>query len=130
MRGRPAGVHGLWGPGEIVPVSEFRLLLPGIHSQRGIEVPENHPLTKRLRARLLEGLDEPPGRLIVDEVWLAAVEATLPSGARLPTARQIAISLGVSPRTVEMHRARIFRKLGVTNLSQALLRARDAGIIH
>jgi DNA-binding CsgD family transcriptional regulator len=28
-----------------------------------------------------------------------------------------------------MHRARIFKKLGVTNLSQALLRARDAGLI-
>lgn len=38
----------------------------------------------------------------------------------------VACELGLSPRTVEMHRARIFRKLGVTNLSQALLRARDA----
>lgn len=41
----------------------------------------------------------------------------------------IAARLALSPRTVEMHRARIFRKLGVTNLSQALLRARDAGLI-
>lgn len=37
----------------------------------------------------------------------------------------VAAELGLSPRTVEMHRARIFRKLGVTNLSQALLRVRD-----
>lgn len=37
----------------------------------------------------------------------------------------VAAKLGLSPRTVEMHRARIFRKLGVTNLSQALLRIRD-----
>lgn len=36
----------------------------------------------------------------------------------------VAAKLGLSPRTVEMHRARIFRKLGVTNLSQALLRTR------
>jgi two-component system response regulator FixJ len=42
----------------------------------------------------------------------------------------VAARLGLSPRTVEMHRARIFRKLGVANLPQALLRARDAGIIH
>jgi two-component system response regulator FixJ len=42
----------------------------------------------------------------------------------------VAAKLGLSPRTVEMHRARMFKKLGVTNLSQALLRARDAGIIH
>ena len=41
----------------------------------------------------------------------------------------VAARLGLSPRTVEMHRARIFKKLGVTNLSQALLRARDAGLI-
>lgn len=40
----------------------------------------------------------------------------------------VAAELGLSPRTVEMHRARIFRKLGVANLSQALLRARDARI--
>lgn len=37
----------------------------------------------------------------------------------------VAFDLGLSPRTVEMHRARIFKKLGVTNLSQALLYARD-----
>lgn len=40
-----------------------------------------------------------------------------------------AAALGLSPRTVEMHRARIFRKLGVTNLAQALMRARDGGLI-
>jgi len=41
----------------------------------------------------------------------------------------VAARLDLSPRTVEMHRARIFKKLGVTNLSQALFRARDAGLI-
>lgn len=41
----------------------------------------------------------------------------------------VAHRLGLSPRTVEMHRARIFRKLGVANLTQALLRARDARLI-
>lgn len=40
-----------------------------------------------------------------------------------------AAALGLSPRTVEMHRARIFKKLGVTNLSQALMRARDGGLL-
>jgi FixJ family two-component response regulator len=40
----------------------------------------------------------------------------------------VAFGLGLSPRTVEMHRARIFRKLGVTNLSQALLYARDVRV--
>jgi FixJ family two-component response regulator len=37
----------------------------------------------------------------------------------------VAAELGLSPRTVEMHRARIFRKLGVKNLSQALSRVRN-----
>jgi len=41
----------------------------------------------------------------------------------------VAAKLGLSPRTVEMHRARLFQKLGVTNLAQALMRARDAGLI-
>jgi two-component system response regulator FixJ len=41
----------------------------------------------------------------------------------------VAARLGLSPRTVEMHRARLFKKLGVTNLTQAQLRARDAGLI-
>lgn len=41
----------------------------------------------------------------------------------------VAHRLALSPRTVEMHRARIFKKLSVTNLSQALLRARDGGLI-
>lgn len=41
----------------------------------------------------------------------------------------VAARLDLSPRTVEMHRARIFRKLGVTNLPQALAHAREAGFI-
>ena len=41
----------------------------------------------------------------------------------------VAHRLELSPRTVEMHRARIFKKLGVRNLPQALLRARTAGLI-
>ncbi|HEV2594497.1 MAG TPA: response regulator [Sphingomicrobium sp.] len=40
-----------------------------------------------------------------------------------------AAALGLSPRTVEMHRARILKKLGVNNLTQALMRARDARVI-
>lgn len=38
----------------------------------------------------------------------------------------VARQLGLSPRTVEMHRARIFKKLDVTNLAQALLRTGDS----
>jgi GntR family transcriptional regulator len=62
---------------------------------------EGHPLIGRLLARIGGGVGEPIGRLIVDEVWLAVIEGTMPSGERLPTSRQVAIRLGISPRTVE-----------------------------
>lgn len=41
----------------------------------------------------------------------------------------VAARLDLSPRTVEMHRARIFKKLDVANLPQALARAREAGLV-
>jgi two-component system response regulator FixJ len=41
----------------------------------------------------------------------------------------VAAKLGLSPRTVEMYRARVFTKLGVANLPQALRRANEAGLI-
>ncbi len=42
----------------------------------------------------------------------------------------VASRLNLSSRTVEMHRSRIIRKFGVANLTQALLRARDMGLIR
>ncbi|MEX2570885.1 MAG: GntR family transcriptional regulator [Gemmatimonadota bacterium] len=57
--------------------------------------------------RLASGSDEPLSHLIVDDIWLAVVEGTLTTGERLPTARQVAVGLGVSPRTVE----RAYREL-------------------
>jgi two-component system, LuxR family, response regulator FixJ len=47
--------------------------------------------------------------------------------AGLPN-KVIAQDLGVSPRTVEMHRADMMERLGVTNLSEALRLAYDAGL--
>ena len=41
----------------------------------------------------------------------------------------VAHQLGLSVRTIDMHRARIVRKLGVANISSALLAAREAGLI-
>jgi GntR family transcriptional regulator len=62
---------------------------------------DHHPLMELLGARLAEGSDEPIGAMITEAIWLAVVDGTLASGERLPTARQIGIRLGVSPRTVE-----------------------------
>ncbi|HYE27136.1 MAG TPA: response regulator [Allosphingosinicella sp.] len=41
----------------------------------------------------------------------------------------VAHDLGLSVRTVELHRANMMKKLGVRNLSQALLIAKDAGYV-
>lgn len=45
---------------------------------------------------------------------------------RALTTKQVAGELGVSARTIDMHRANILRKLGLPNISAALLLARDA----
>lgn len=41
----------------------------------------------------------------------------------------VAYNLGLSVRTIELHRANMMKKLGVRSLSQALLIAKDAGYV-
>ena len=41
----------------------------------------------------------------------------------------VAAKLSLSPRTVEMYRTTIVRKLGVGNMTQAILRARECGYV-
>ncbi len=67
-------------------------------------------ITQRLAARLAESTGEPVASLIVEELWLAVVEGSLASGERLPTLRQLAIALGVSPRSVERAYAELERR--------------------
>jgi DNA-binding transcriptional regulator YhcF (GntR family) len=58
-------------------------------------------LLPRLAERLREAGAGPVSRLVVDEIWLAVVEGTLDVGQRLPTTRELAIGLGISPRHIE-----------------------------
>jgi len=58
-------------------------------------------LYPRLAGRLREGGAGPMSRLVVEEIWLAVVEGALDIGERLPTTRELAIALGISPRTIE-----------------------------
>jgi GntR family transcriptional regulator len=66
--------------------------------------------------RLAQHLD--PGRhqslplQIVDFVWLEVVEGTLQIGDRMPTARQLSIELGLTPRAIERAYQRL-EQLGV-----------------
>jgi GntR family transcriptional regulator len=62
---------------------------------------DQHPITERIAVRLADGARQPVTHLIVDDIWLAVVAGDLASGERLPTPRQLAISLGVTPRAVE-----------------------------
>lgn len=69
-------------------------------------------LTNRLAESIAGRTSEPIAHLLVEEVWLAVVEGRLETGQRLPTARRLAVALGVSPRTVERAYAELER-LGV-----------------
>lgn len=66
-----------------------------------------HQMMQRLAARLAGGIEQPMAHRIVEHVWLSVVDGTLDTGERLPTARQLAVALNVSPRTVE----RAYRQL-------------------
>lgn len=58
-------------------------------------------LIRRLAGRIESHGGQPVNRLLVNEVWLAVVRGELGTGERLPTARHVAVELGVSPRSVE-----------------------------
>jgi GntR family transcriptional regulator len=60
-----------------------------------------HQMMEQLAARLAAGIGQPLANRIVDHVWLSVVEGELETGERLPTARQLAVALNVSPRTVD-----------------------------
>lgn len=66
-----------------------------------------HQMMEQLAARLAGGIEQPMAHRIVEHIWLSVVDGTLKTGERLPTARQLAVALNVSPRTVE----RAYRQL-------------------
>lgn len=61
------------------------------------------PDPSRLGSRLVldAGAPSPLSSQIAQGIWLEVVEGTLDTGARLPTVRQLAVELGLSPRVVE-----------------------------
>lgn len=67
----------------------------------------SHPLTQQLASGLASSTGAPVAHRIVETIWLAVVEGVLETGSRLPTTREVAIAVGVSPRAVE----RAYRQL-------------------
>ncbi|MFQ5705382.1 MAG: GntR family transcriptional regulator [Gemmatimonadales bacterium] len=64
-------------------------------------------LAERLAPYLNPSSGKPLHRQIVDRLWLEVVTGTLETGERLPTVRQLAVDLNVSPNTV----AQAFKEL-------------------
>ncbi len=73
---------------------------------------ELNPLAERLAACLAAGAGQPVANLIVEDIWEAVVDGSLEVGERLPTARELAVALRVSPRIVE-HAYDELERLGV-----------------
>ncbi len=74
---------------------------------------ETLELVQQLAARLRDRSAEPVAQVVVETIWLAVVDGSLESGERLPTSRELAIALGVSPRSIARAYAELERR-GVT----------------
>ncbi len=71
---------------------------------------EARDLTRRLAEPLGASPGGPVVHQIVENIWLAVVDGSLETGERLPTVRQMAIALGVSPGTVERAYAQLEKR--------------------
>jgi len=69
-------------------------------------------LALRLAGELDRNDPSPMSSRIVQAVWLEVVQGFIGSGERLPTVRQLAVELGLSPRVVERAYEQL-SKLGV-----------------
>ena len=62
---------------------------------------ERSDIAKRIVEHLDSGRQQSLSRQIVDCVWLEVLDGTLQTGDRMPTARQLSIELGLTPRAIE-----------------------------
>ena len=70
------------------------------------------PLLARLRSQRMEGGEIPLATRLTDRIWEDVVTGEIPSGARLPTVRELAVALATSPRTIR-HAYEQLQRLGV-----------------
>lgn len=68
------------------------------------------PIAQRIAWRVEHGSGESASHLIAEDLWLGVVDGTLEIGERLPTVRELAVALRVSPRAVERAYAELERR--------------------
>lgn len=121
----------------VVPIEEGRMLAALIPNSRFVALDsENHmpladePAWPRLLTELeafLGETDRPQDHLPLEE--LTPRERSVLEGiARGLDNAEIAVSLGLSEKTVRNHITRLFDKIGVQHRYEAIVRARDAGL--
>ncbi len=69
-----------------------------------------NPIAQRIARRVAQGSGEPASHLIAEDLWLGVIDGTLELGERLPTTRELAVALRVSPRAVERAFAELERR--------------------
>ena len=74
--------------------------------------PERSAFAERMSLHLDAGGDTSLSRQIVDRIWVDVISGALETGERLPTVRQLAIDLGLNPKTVDGAYEEL-KKLGV-----------------
>jgi DNA-binding NarL/FixJ family response regulator len=101
-----------------------RVVIIGEPSQddEGVRVSPGAPLGALALALVPQALSAPVGRLTDRERDVLALVAQGLAG------KQVARQLGISPKTVELHKTRIFTKLGVPNQTAAVRVALNRGI--
>lgn len=76
-------------------------LMMDVFAKPGECVPPFDNLVQSMQQSLTHQGGQPASVAMTDHIWLAVVEGTLSTGERLPTTRELAVALGVSPRSVE-----------------------------
>ncbi len=64
--------------------------------------PERSAFAERMASHLDVGGGTSLSRQIVDRIWVDVISGALETGERLPTVRQLAIDLGLNPKTVDV----------------------------
>ncbi len=71
-------------------------------------------LAAKLAAVLDPGAERPLSSQIVDRIWLDVISGATETGERLPTVRQLAVDLGLNPKTVG-HAYEQLERLGIVS---------------